>query len=240
VASAALITAANIFVLLAYGTTSIVARHVGAGSERNAVGAGVDGLWLAIAIGIVTGSLVALFAAPLFALSGASPAASDQAVTYLRVSAFGIPAMLVALAVTGVLRGMHDTRTPLVTSVVGFSSNIARNFLLVYGLRMAIAGLALGTVLAQCGIATALVLVVTRRARRLGASLRPHPGRVLRATLDGVPLLVRTLALRLSCWWRPGWSHVCENVPLPPTRCPPRSGRSSRLLLTHSPSPGRR
>src|SRR5471032_1322285 len=62
VASAALITAANIFVFLAYGTTSIVARQLGAGSERNAVGAGADGLWLAIAIGIVTGSLVASFA----------------------------------------------------------------------------------------------------------------------------------------------------------------------------------
>src|SRR5674476_27324 len=45
VASAALITAANVFVFLAYGTTSIVARQVGAGSQRAAVSAGVDGLW---------------------------------------------------------------------------------------------------------------------------------------------------------------------------------------------------
>jgi putative MATE family efflux protein len=45
-------------------------------------------------------------------------------------------------------------------------------------------------------MAVALVIVVTRRARQLGASLRPHPGRVLRAGLDGIPLLVRTLALR--------------------------------------------
>jgi len=212
VASAALITAANIFVFLAYGTTSIVARQVGAGSERNAVGAGIDGLWLAIAIGIVTAALVASFAAPICALFGASPAALEQAVTYLRVSAFGIPAMLVALAVTGVLRGLQDTRTPLVASVVGFSSNIALNLVLVYGLHMGIAGSALGTVLAQCGMATALVLVVTRRARRLGASLRPHPGRVLRAGRDGVPLLVRTLALRfvllVTTWVASGLGDV--------------------------------
>jgi len=127
VASAALITAANIFVFLAYGTTSIVARQVGAGSERGAVSAGIDGLWLAIAIGLVTGALVAGFAAPLCALFGASPAALAQAVTYLRVSAIGIPAMLVALAVTGVLRGLQDTRTPLVASVIGFTANIALN-----------------------------------------------------------------------------------------------------------------
>ena len=212
VASAALITAANIFVFLAYGTTSIVARQVGAGSERSAVGAGVDGLWLAIAIGIVTGAVVASFAAPLCAVFGASPAALEQAVTYLRVSAFGIPAMLVVLAVTGVLRGLQDTRTPLVASVVGFSSNIALNLLLVYGLHIGIAGSALGTVLAQCGMATALVLVVTRRARRLGASLRPHPGRVMRAALDGVPLLVRTLALRfvllVTTWVASGLGDV--------------------------------
>jgi putative MATE family efflux protein len=212
VASAALITAANIFVFLAYGTTSIVARQVGAGSERSAVGAGVDGLWLAITIGIVTGAVVASFAAPLCAVFGASPAALEQAVTYLRVSAFGIPAMLVVLAVTGVLRGLQDTRTPLVASVVGFSSNIALNLLLVYGLHIGIAGSALGTVLAQCGMATALVLVVTRRARRLGASLRPHPGRVMRAALDGVPLLVRTLALRfvllVTTWVASGLGDV--------------------------------
>ncbi len=212
VASAALITAANIFVFLAYGTTSIVARQVGAGSERLAVGAGIDGLWLAITIGIVTGALVAVYAAPLCALFGASPAALAQAVTYLRVSAVGIPAMLVVLAVTGVLRGLQDTRTPLVASVVGFSANIALNLLLVYGLHLGIAGSALGTVLAQSGMASALVIIVTRRARRLGASLRPHPGRVLRAALDGVPLLVRTLALRfvllLTTWVASGLGDV--------------------------------
>jgi putative MATE family efflux protein len=212
VASAALITAANLFVFLAYGTTSIVARQVGAGSQRAAVGAGIDGLWLAIGIGLVVGALVAIYAAPLCGLFDASPAALAQAVTYLRVSALGIPAMLVALAVTGVLRGLQDTRTPLVASVVGFSANIALNLIFVYGLRLGIAGSALGTVLAQCGMAAALVLVVTRRARQLGASLRPHPGRVLRAALDGIPLLIRTLALRIvllvTAWVAAGLGDV--------------------------------
>jgi putative MATE family efflux protein len=212
VASAALLTAANIFVFLAYGTTSIVARQVGAGSESRAVSAGMDGLWLAIVIGLVTGAMAAAFARPICALFGASPAALEQAVTYLRVSAIGIPAMLVALAVTGVLRGLQDTRTPLVASVVGFSANIALNLLFVYGFHLGIAGSALGTVLAQSGMAAALVLVVTHRARQLGAGLRPHPARVLRAALDGLPLLVRTLALRavllVTTWVAAGLGDV--------------------------------
>jgi putative MATE family efflux protein len=207
-----LLTAANLFVFLAYGTTSIVARQVGAGSQRAAVSAGVDGLWLAVGIGVVTSALVAAYAAPLCGLFDASPAALAQAVTYLRVSALGIPAMLVALAVTGVLRGLQDTRTPLVAAVVGFSANIALNLLFVYGLHLGIAGSALGTVLAQCGMAAALVLVVTRRARLLGASLHPHPARVLRAGLDGIPLLIRTLALRVvllvTAWVAAGLGDV--------------------------------
>lgn len=212
VASAALITAANIFIFLAYGTTSIVARQVGAGSTRAAVRAGVDGLWLAIGIGLIVGALVALYAAPVCKLFDASPAALAQSVTYLRVSAIGIPAMLVALAVTGVLRGLQDTRTPLVASVVGFSSNIGLNLLFVFALHLGIAGSAWGTVLAQSGMATALVIVVTRRARQLGASLRPRPRRVLRAGLGGIALLVRTIALRtvllVTAWVAAGLGDV--------------------------------
>jgi putative MATE family efflux protein len=212
VASAALVTAANVFVFLAYGTTSTVARQVGAGSERTAVEAGVAGLWLALVLGVLTAAAVGLAADPVAAVFGASPAAHAQAVTYLRVSALGIPAMLLVLAVTGVLRGLQDTRTPLVASVVGFSANLALNLVLVLGLHLGIAGSALGTVLAQTGMAAGLVLVVTHRARGLGAGLRPHPTRVLQAAGQGVPLLVRTLALRavllLTTWVAAGLGDV--------------------------------
>ena len=107
VASATLITAANIFVFLAYGTTSIVARQIGAGSERGALEAGIDGTWLAVGLGALTSVAVAAQAEPLCRLFGASPDALAHAATYLRISSLGIPAMLVALAATGVLRGLQ-------------------------------------------------------------------------------------------------------------------------------------
>ena len=98
VASAVLLTSANIFVFLAYGTTAVVARQLGAGSRAGAIAAGIDGTWLAIGLGTVTAAVVALAAGPLAHVFGASEAALDQAVTYLRISALGIPAMLVVLA----------------------------------------------------------------------------------------------------------------------------------------------
>ena len=212
VASATLITAANIFVFLAYGTTSIVARQVGAGSERGALEAGVDGTWLAVLLGAVTAAGVAAGAEPLCRLFGASEAALGHATVYLRISALGIPAMLVALAATGVLRGLQDTRTPLVASVAGFSANVVLNLLFVYGLGWGIAGSALGTVIAQTAMATALAVVMVRHARAAEASLHPHPARVLRAGLTGIPLLVRTLALRaillVTTWVAAGLGDV--------------------------------
>lgn len=212
VASATLLTAANLFIFLAYGTTSIVARQIGAGAQRGALEAGIDGTWLATGIGALVAVAVALAAEPLCRLFGASPAALAHATTYLRISALGIPAMLVALAATGVLRGLQDTRTPLVASVAGFTSNIVLNLALVYGLGWGIAGSAWGTVMAQTGMATALVVVLVRHARAADAGLHPHPGRVLRAALSGIPLLVRTLALRaillLTTWVAAGLGDV--------------------------------
>jgi putative MATE family efflux protein len=204
VASAALATAANIFVFLAYGTTAAVARRAGAGDLRGALGLGVDGIWLALLLGGVTGALLLVTAPDVVRLFGASPQATDAAVTYLRISAVGIPGMLVVLASTGVLRGLQDTRTPLVVAVAGFGSNAVLNVVLVYGAGLGIGGSALGTVLAQTGMAVALLTVVVRGVRRAGGHLRSRPLRVLSAALDGVPLLVRTLALRavllLTTW----------------------------------------
>lgn len=212
VASATLLTAANLFIFLAYGTTSIVARQIGAGAQRGALEAGIDGTWLATGIGALVAVAVALAAEPLCRLFGASPTALAHATTYLRISALGIPAMLVALASTGVLRGLQDTRTPLVASAAGFTSNIVLNLALVYGLGWGIAGSAWGTVMAQTGMATALVVVLVRHARAADAGLHPHPGRVLRAALSGIPLLVRTLALRaillLTTWVAAGLGDV--------------------------------
>ena len=212
VASAILLTAANIFVFLAYGTTSVVARQLGAGSDRGAVEAGIDGSWLSILLGTATAGIVVGAAEPLCRVFGSSPAALDEATTYLRIAALGIPPMLVVLATTGVLRGLQDTRTPLVAAVLGFGGNIVLNLLLVYGLGMGIAGSAWGTVIAQTGMAVGLVAVLVRYAVRTGAAVHPHPGRVVAAARTGVPLLVRTLALRaillVTTWVAAGLGDV--------------------------------
>ncbi|GAA4772525.1 MULTISPECIES: MATE family efflux transporter [Streptomyces] len=196
VAAALLMTAVSVFVFLAYATTAAVARRVGAGDLRAALRQGMDGIWLALLLGIAV-VVVTLPSAPWWvALFGTSETATPHAVTYLRISSLGIPAMLIVLAATGVLRGLQDTRTPLYVAIGGFTANAVLNLALVYGAGLGIAGSAWGTVAAQYGMALAYLLVVVRGARRHHASLRPDAAGIRASAHAGVPLLIRTLSLR--------------------------------------------
>ncbi|MGW8883310.1 MATE family efflux transporter [Streptomyces sp. NPDC055749] len=196
VAAALLMTAVSVFVFLAYATTAAVARRVGAGDLPSAIRQGMDGIWLALLLGAAVVAVTLPSAPWLVDVFGASDTAAPYATTYLRISSLGIPAMLVVLAATGVLRGLQDTRTPLYVAIGGFAANGVLNVVLVYGAGFGIAGSAWGTVIAQVGMAAAYLVVVVRGARRHGASLRPDAAGIRASAQAGVPLLVRTLSLR--------------------------------------------
>ena len=117
-------TVVGLCVFLAYGTTSSVARHLGAGDLRGALAQGIDGLWLAVIIGVGRDVLGVALTDPLVGAFGAGPEVTDYATTYLRIAFLGITPLLVMLAATGVLRGLQDTRTPLVVAVGG---NVAQH-----------------------------------------------------------------------------------------------------------------
>ncbi|MFA7768133.1 MATE family efflux transporter [Streptomyces sp. NPDC048723] len=196
IAAAVLTTAVSVFVFLAYATTAAVSRRVGAGDLQAAIRQGIDGIWLALLLGAAVVAVVLPATPSLVSLFGASDAVAPYATTYLRISALGIPAMLMVLAATGVIRGLQDTRTPLYVAIGGFALNAGLNVALVYGAGLGIAGSAWGTVIAQCAMAAAYLVVVVRGARRHGASLRPDPAGIRACAQAGAPLLVRTLSLR--------------------------------------------
>jgi putative MATE family efflux protein len=156
----------------------------------------MDGIWLALLIGATVIAVVLPSAPALIGLFGASDTAAPYATTYLRISSIGIPAMLIVLAATGVLRGLQNTKTPLYVAVSGFVANAALNVGLVYGADLGIAGSAWGTVIAQWGMAAVYLVVVVRGARRHGAALRPDAAGIRASAQAGVPLLIRTLSLR--------------------------------------------
>src|SRR5262245_29212646 len=175
VAGTVLTAAFSIFNFLADSTTAAVARQLGAGNHRAAAEYGVDGCWLAVGLGLALAVLGFALAPAIADVMGASAAVHPFAVTYLRISILGAPALLLMLAGAGYLRGMQDTRTTLVIAVASNTANLLLELLLVYGFDLGIQGSAWGTVISQVGGAAAYLFVLGRHARAAGASLRPRP-----------------------------------------------------------------
>jgi len=198
IAGAILSTLISLCIFLAYGTTASVARRIGAGDLRGALTQGIDGIWLAVGIGVVATVIGVLGTPQLVGLFDAGDAVAVQAERYLRIGILGAVPLLVMLAATGILRGLQDTRTPLLVAVLGNLANVVLNLWLVYSLDLGIRGSALGTVIAQLGSAAALLVVVARAARRHEARVRPSASGIRLAGRAGIPLILRTLTLRAS------------------------------------------
>ncbi len=196
VASSALLSGYAIFIFLAYGTTAAVSRLLGAGREDEAATQAIQGLWLAAAIGVVVGGVVVAFPGPIVGVLGATGPVRTNAEIYLRISALGVPAQLLTFAGTGYLRGLQDTRTPLVVAVAAAAGNLVLEVVLIFGLGFGIGASALATVVAQ--VVTALVYVTMVRRAVIDRGLPWTPDRTAIRALGrtGGDLLVRTMALR--------------------------------------------
>jgi putative MATE family efflux protein len=198
VASSVLLTLYAVFIFLAYGTTAAVSRLLGAGDEREAAHQAVQSMWLALLIGLGLILIGLGLSGPLVDWMGAEGAVRANALVYLRISLAGVPAMLLVLAGAGYLRGLQDTRTPLLVAISTAAANLVIEVTLIFGLGQGIGASALATVLAQVGGAAVYVRRVGRAARQLGADLAPHPASLVALARVGRDLLVRTAALRAA------------------------------------------
>jgi putative MATE family efflux protein len=118
----------------------------------------------------------------------------EQAITWLRVAALGLPFVCVALAGQGWLRGLQDTVTPFVVVVVANVVSAALSAVLVYGAHLGIRGSAIANALAQSGSALIFAAALARR----GARLRPAPRRMAVQLVAARDLGARTLAFLIS------------------------------------------
>jgi putative MATE family efflux protein len=180
---------------LQWGTTARVAFLTGREDRHGAAASATQALWLGVALGTVLGLAVAALARPLAAGLGGTGAIQDQAVTYLRISAIGIPAVLIAVVGQGHLRGLSDTKTPFLVVLVANALNVVLELLFVYGFHWGIAGSAWGTVIAQLLAAAWFLGIVGRLVSSAGARLRPVVAEMRYLLGAGRHLVVRTGAL---------------------------------------------
>ncbi|BBX17355.1 MATE family efflux transporter [Mycolicibacterium duvalii] len=181
---------------LSYGTTARAARFYGAGNRTAAVQEGVQATWLAIGIGTAVVIAVQLTAVPLVSALAAGGDIADAALPWVRIASLAVPAILVAAAGNGWMRGVQDTVRPLRYVVFGFGVSAVLCPLLVYGWlgapELGLPGSALANIVGQWLAALLFfrALIVERVA------LRPLPS-VLRAqVVMGRDLVLRTLAFQ--------------------------------------------
>lgn len=198
IGSTIILTAVGLCIFLAYSTTAQVAHLLGAGRRREGLQAGIDGLWLALGIGTVLA--IGLFAAaePLCRALGGSGDVLRQATVYTRAIVLGAPGMLLVYAANGIFRGLQKVRITLIAAVSGAVLNTALDMLFVFVFRWGIAGSGAATLIAQWYMGLFLVVPAILWARADEASLRPRLAGIAAAGGDGLPLFIRTLAIRAA------------------------------------------
>ncbi len=140
---------------LRMGTSGMAAQEYGAQQNGTTVPlsfwSGVGGRALRLALMIAVGML--LLQVPLRWLSlwlmGPSTEVAVLVRAYFNICIWGAPAMLSLYVMTGWFIGMQNTRTPMVVSITQNIINIVASLVLVFGFKMQIEGVALGTLIAQ-------------------------------------------------------------------------------------------
>lgn len=147
---------------LSYGTTIRSSHQYGAGDTRGAISEGVQATWMAVVVGAVL-TLIMWVGAPQFTLwLSQDPTVAQLATQWLRITSFAIPLVLIDMAGNGWLRGIQNTRLPLVFTLSGLVPGAILIPVLV--LRLGIAGSAWATLVGTAITATLF----------LGALVRPH------------------------------------------------------------------
>lgn len=189
----------SIFNFLAYATTPMVAQARGRGDIAESGLIVRRAMALALGLGAVSTAVLALAAEPLVRLMQAAPEVVDPAVSYLRIRAFAVTALLIITAANGAYRGFKDTKTPLYVTLAVNGLNVVLDWWFIFGLEFGLEGAAVATVIAQWIGALVFVWLlrgVGRRERWASDRIRLVDLRPF-VTVGGV-LVVRTLMIMLS------------------------------------------
>jgi putative MATE family efflux protein len=181
--------------LMAYGTTGRAARRFGAGDRAAAVTEGVQASWLALLTGVLLALLAQAFAGPLAGVLASDPETAHAAAGWLRIAACGAPGLLLAAAGNGWMRGVQDTRRPLIFVLGANVLSAILCPLLVYPAGLGLTGSAVANVVAQTTSGGLFLLALIRETR----ALRPSPAVIGRQLILGRDLLIRGAAFQ-ACW----------------------------------------
>lgn len=185
----------------AMGTTVLLGQKIGAGKQDE--GGRIIGTSAAffLLMGAALTALLPLLSGALARAMNAPAEAFSRTKQYIAVCGLG-SVMIVAYNVLGsILRGLGDSRTPLMTVAIASVCNIAGDLLLVAGLHMGAAGAAAATVASQTVSVLISLLVLRRRTLPFSFGRRDvhiEPSILRRIVRFGTPIALQDLLVGLS------------------------------------------
>lgn len=197
------------FGFLRMSTTGFVAQANGSGEETEVRVA----LGRAMLMGLVIGLILVVLQVPIFGIAlsliDGSAEVEATAVSYLGIRIWGAPATLASYALMGGLIGLGRSRTLLGVQVFMNALNIGLDVLFAGYLGMGVAGIALGTIIAEWSAALlslVLMIRILRARHRDDESFWPWSrmvdGRALvRTFFVQLDIMIRTLTLLVGFGW---------------------------------------
>lgn len=197
------------FGFLRMGTTGFTAQAAGQGNSAEVRATAARGLLLAAALGVLLLVLQQPIIWASLQLLKASAEVETLTATYIGIRIWSAPASLALFAVLGALIGLGRTRDVLIIQLVLNGLNIALDVLFAGVLHRGVAGIALGTLLAEwltIFVALGLLVRVLRAERQdeepwwpvARLKDRARARAMLSANAD---IMVRTLFLLLGFGW---------------------------------------
>lgn len=185
-----------LFNFLSIGSQTEVSQARGRQDLTTGKSIGSLAILLAVIIGLFLTVAALVFAPIITAAMGATDVVHDHAVTYIRIRAFGGPAVLLSMASFGILYGLADMRSPLLIALTVNAINIVLDGLLIFGLGpfpvMGIAGAALATSISQW---VGAILCFYRVHKKMGFTSRVKIGDIRKLLKIGRDMVIRTGAL---------------------------------------------
>lgn len=172
-------TITSFFVGTSTGVQTFVSQNHGAGRASECGTWSWQGLASVVPLAGVAACLIFLYADSIIEILAPSESIAPLATGYMRNRAFGMVAITAASSLSAFFRGVGDTRTPLIATLIANLANVFLDFGLVYGWfgmpKMGVAGAGLATSLAEWIYFAAVAFIFLRPQTSARFNTRFHP-----------------------------------------------------------------
>lgn len=190
----------GIIIGLTTGVTVLIGQAIGSGNGKRAGEISAGMTKLLIVISLVFFAVLTLFAPVALDLLKIPMAAKAAGTVYIRICAAGVIFISAYNAISGLFRGVGNSKMPLIFILVACIVNIIGDIILVGVFKMGAAGAALATVLAQTVSVIFSVIYILKgglpfKITKESFKARGAVGRILKT---GVPIALQDFLTKVS------------------------------------------